>query len=268
MFYYTQKGQNVTYYVAAINPMFHTTAVLVEKNGKGLLVDTQFSKEDSTALIALAKENGINIETVYISYSDPDYYFGLAHILDTFPKAKAYATAGTLARIRKTYEGKFAFWGPILKENAPDRIVIPEEISGAIQFEGETFQIFGSDPDRQVLFHAGDKVVLGGNTFVTDLHLFMADTKTLASKEQWIADLEEVKTLQPAVIIPAHFKNFVFTPDALDFTENYIKHFIEASKESQSSTQLIEKLRALYPGLDESNLEMSAKVETGEMEWN
>lgn len=158
MTFYTRKGKHVTYYAAPLNAMFHTTAVLIEKNGKGLLVDTQFSKSDAETLVAFAKENHIDIETIYISYSDPDYYFGLAHILDAFPKAKAYATAGTLARIQKTYEGKWQFWGPILGDNAPDRIVIPREISTSLSLEGETFQIFGSDETRQVLYNANDRL--------------------------------------------------------------------------------------------------------------
>lgn len=267
MTFYKHKGKNVTYHAAPLNAMFHTTAVLIEKNGKGLLVDTQFSKSDASALVTFAKENHIAIETIYISYSDPDYYFGLSHILDAFPKAKAYATAGTLARIKKTQEEKLQFWGPILGDNAPERIVIPEEISAALSLEGETFQIFGSDTTRQVLYNANDRLILGGNTFVTDMHLFMADTKTTASMEQWIKDLEEIKALSPEVIIPAHFKTFIFSPEALTFMETYIKNFLSVTGKYHTSTAIIKALQALYPGLDESNLEMSAKVAAGEMEW-
>ncbi|MDO5741920.1 MAG: hypothetical protein Q4Q13_03115 [Vagococcus sp.] len=49
-------GETFTYHVMKPDEVFGATAVLVEKNGKGLLVDTQFSKENANAIVSYIKE--------------------------------------------------------------------------------------------------------------------------------------------------------------------------------------------------------------------
>lgn len=50
------KGETFTYHVMKPDEVFGAIAVLVEKNGKGLLVDTQFSKENANAIVSYIKE--------------------------------------------------------------------------------------------------------------------------------------------------------------------------------------------------------------------
>lgn len=90
--------------------VFGATAVLVEKNGKGLLVDTQFSNEHAEDIVTYIKEQQITLNTLYISYSDLDFYFGTAVMKEAFPDAKVLATASTVKRIKETNEAKQAVW--------------------------------------------------------------------------------------------------------------------------------------------------------------
>ncbi|WP_063654155.1 hypothetical protein [Candidatus Arsenophonus triatominarum] len=66
------------------------------------------------------------LTTIYISHSDPDYYFALEVITNAFPNAKVLATAETVKAIKATKDGKLADWGPILKEQAPTKIIVPD----------------------------------------------------------------------------------------------------------------------------------------------
>jgi glyoxylase-like metal-dependent hydrolase (beta-lactamase superfamily II) len=80
------------------------------------------------ALAEAIKANGKKLTTVYISQSDPDYYFSLAPIKAAFPAAKVIAASATLAAIKGDVEKKLATWGPQLKENGPQAmadIVMP-----------------------------------------------------------------------------------------------------------------------------------------------
>ncbi|HDV0843977.1 TPA: MBL fold hydrolase, partial [Enterococcus faecalis] len=126
------QGIDATYLIMNPDPVFGSTATIIEKNGKGLLVDTQFSKKDADKIVQLVKSNNIDIETIYISYSDPDYYFGTNQIKKSFPKANVVATASTISRIKDTYKSKLSVWADTLKENAPDKIIIPNEIKESI----------------------------------------------------------------------------------------------------------------------------------------
>ncbi|MCZ0856344.1 hypothetical protein OCL90_14365, partial [Enterococcus faecalis] len=71
-----------------------STATIIENNGRGLLVDTQFSKEDADRIVQLVKSNNIDIETIYISYSDPDYYFGTDQIERSLPTTSHHLWMG------------------------------------------------------------------------------------------------------------------------------------------------------------------------------
>ena len=268
MIYKEVKGQNVTYYIMNPDPVFGATATLVEKDGKGLLVDTQFSKTDADKIVQVAKEKKIEIEKVYISYSDPDYYFGAQQVKEAFPKAKIFATANTIERIKNTYENKQSVWADTLKNDAPDKIIIPEEISDKIQLGETTFTIFGNDLSKQTLYSKEDQLLLGGILVSTDGHLFMADTKTIESQEQWIKDLNELSDLEPKTVIPGHFgEGNDFSEKNIEFTSHYIEKFIEVEKESKNSEEIIEKMKKAYPDFPEGSLEMSAKVVTGEQPW-
>lgn len=168
--------------------VFGATAVLVEKNGKGLLVDTQFSKEHAEDIVAYIKEKQITLDTLYISYSDPDFYFGTAVMKEAFSDAKVLATASTIKRIKETNEAKQAVWQETLQDNAPDRILLPELAPSALTIDSDMLHIVGSDEEKQTLYQPTDKILLGGILTAADSHLFMADTKTRESQEQWLKD--------------------------------------------------------------------------------
>ena len=97
-------------------------------------------------------------------------------------------------------------WADTLKDGAPDEIVIPEVVEDAIVLEDTTFTIFGDDLEKQTLYNEADDLFLGGILVSTGSHLFMADTKTVESQQQWVKDLEQLEQANPKVVIPAILK--------------------------------------------------------------
>lgn len=266
--YKETKGKNVTYYTMKPDPIFGATATLIEKDGKGLLVDTQFSTDDADKIIQVAKDKKMTIEFIYLSYSDPDYYFGTQRIKEAFPNAKVMATESNVKRIEDTNQAKLAVWAETLQDKAPESIIIPEVVQDSFELAGEKFEIYGTDAVKQTLYNETDELLLGGILVSTDSHLFMADTKTIASQEQWITDLDELARLQAKTVIPGHFADGnEFAPDNIEFTKNYLRAFIEVETNSQTSGEIIEKMQQAYPNLPMGSLEMSAKVVTGEQPW-
>lgn len=262
-------GKDVTYHVVNPDPIFNARPVLITKNGKGFLVDTQFSKADGDNLVALARAKGIDITTIYISFSDPDFYFGLDQVVKAFPKAKVLATPATIARIRASYPTKLEVWKDTLKENTPDSMVLPEALQGnTINFEGDVFEVVGSDTKRPTLFNAKDKVLLGGPLVNGPEHLFMADAKTLPNMQKWVDALEELKSFHPAFVLPAHSAEVKdFDPSNIQRNIDYIRAFMDVAKHAKTSEEIMKAMRAKFPNLADGSLEMSAQVVSGEMDW-
>ncbi len=93
----------------------------------------------------MIKATGKKLTIIYISHGDPDYYFGLNVIKAAFPKAQILSSPTTHAYISKTMEPKLKHWGPILKNNAPSEIIVPEVLEGdTLSVDGNTIKIIGT----------------------------------------------------------------------------------------------------------------------------
>ncbi|MFK3647650.1 MBL fold metallo-hydrolase [Lysobacter enzymogenes] len=253
--------------------IFAVSSVLVEGEKDAVLIDAQFSAEQARNLAERIKASGKRLTTIYISHGDPDYYFGLDTLQAAFPQARIVATPQTIAHIEATKDDKLKVWGPQLGENAPKRIVLPQPLQGdTLSLEGQELKIVGLDgptPDRSFVWIPSIKAVVGGIPVLAGEHVWMADTQTPKSHEDWLATLERIKSLQPATVVPGHFAaGAPMDLRAVDFTAGYLRAFDEETAKAKDSAGLIAAMKQRYPGLGgESSLELSAKVAKGEMAW-
>ena len=260
--------------VEVFNPgeaaIFPVASVLVSGTKDAVLIDAQFSRGEALKLVEQIRASGKRLTTVYVSHGDPDFYFGLDVIHAAFPEAKIVATSYTVAAIEKKKDAKVAFWGPILKDNAPHSIIVPQVLQGdRIELEGETLQITGPQPERSYVWIPSIKTVAGGVVVFNDLHVWTADTQTAASRQQWLATLDGIAALQPATVVPGHYKvGSALTPASIGFTRDYLVKFEAETAAAANSAALIERMQLLYPqaGL-KAALDTSAKVAKGEMKW-
>jgi len=253
--------------------IFPVASVLVKGKHDAVLIDAQFSRGEALKLVEKIRASGKHLTTVYISHGDPDFYFGLDVIKAAFPDARIVASPGTVAAMHKKAAAKVAYWGPILKENAPQAIVMPEPLAGNdITLEGEKLSIVGLDgatPDRTFVWIPSIKAVAGGVVLFSGLHVWVADTQTEASRREWLATLDRIAALKPVTVVPGHFQPGVaFTPDSIGYTADYLRRFDAETPKAAGSEALIAAMKAAYPAAGlESALQISAKVAKGEMKW-
>lgn len=253
--------------------MFPVSSVLITGPKEAILVDAQFQRNDAQSVVELIKKSGKTLTTIYISHGDPDYYFGLDVITAAYPNAKVVSTANTQAYIKASMEPKKAYWGPILKENAPQTLVVPEVLQGdTLMIDGEKVQIVGidgHDPKHTFVWIPSSKTMLGGVVVFNNMHVFLADTQTPESRQKWYKTLDTIEKLQPETVIAGHMLgDKPMTLDAVNFTRNYIKDFEAAAESSSNSGELIAKMKTKYPTIGgDSILGLSAKVIMGEMKW-
>jgi glyoxylase-like metal-dependent hydrolase (beta-lactamase superfamily II) len=244
--------------------IFPVASVLVSGDRDAVLIDAQFSRGEAVRLVEKIKASGKHLTTIYISWDDPDYYFGLDVIHAAFPDAKIVALPHVIAGIKAKKDAKVAYWGPILKENAPKEVIVPQPLKGNLSLEGQKLDI-----TADYVWIPSIKAVVGGVAVFNGLHVWTADSQTPAARKQWLSTLDRIAALKPVTVVPGHFApGLPLAPDSIGYTRDYLVKFEAETAKAANSGALIARMKQLYPNAGlESALDISAKVAKGEMKW-
>ncbi|MGE8532790.1 MAG: Vmh family MBL fold metallo-hydrolase [Acinetobacter guillouiae] len=250
--------------------IFPVTSTLISGEKDAVLVDAQFSVNDAKNLVKIIQDSGKNLKYIVITAGDPDFYFGLEPLVQAFPDAKVIATPEVVKHIEATKEGKFAYWGPILKNGAPSQVIVPSASEDkTIVLEGEKIEIKSPGKYASYLWVPSNRTILGGVGLSSGIHLWTADAQTEKERNEWRKTLKQINRLNPRAVIPGHYIGDIPTgTQAIDFTYQYLVDVDQVLKDHKDSVSVIAALKEKYPNLaEESSLELSSKVLTGEMEW-
>jgi glyoxylase-like metal-dependent hydrolase (beta-lactamase superfamily II) len=272
----TVVGSNLRWKHFAAGPNgFFRAPVLLMGSKEALLIDAGFTFSDGRALAEAIKATGIRLTTIYISHSDPDYYFSLRPVHEAFPDAKVLASPDTLAAIKDTVEKKLATWGPQLNENGPRTvadIVLPEGFDGpSLSVEREEIEIVAAEglANRRYLHVPSLNAVFGGVLIVSGVHVWVADTPTKKDRAAWISNLDRIAASKPAIVVAGHLTPETKTDlSAVEHTKRYLLAFDEELAKARDAAALKTAMEARFPGLGMSvALDVGCKVATGEMNW-
>lgn len=270
------QAKGVALEVQAYNPgsqsVFPVSASLISGPKEVVLVDAQFQRNDAQALVEQIKRSGKALKLVFITRADPDYYFGLDTIQAAFPHVAIVAAPQTVGAIEKQMQGKLAYWGPILKDNAPQKLVLPTA------WKAEHFTVDGQRVDIKGYAEQGApgylwvpsiKVVLGGVAVSSGIHLWMADAQTPSARAAWVRNLDAITQLRPTKVVPGHYLGDVPEGvEAVRFSKSYIQNFEKQSAKAENAAALVQAMQSEYPALaGTESLNLSAKVFKGEMKW-
>ncbi|MDD1977996.1 MBL fold metallo-hydrolase [Pseudomonas tussilaginis] len=253
--------------------LFPVSSVIVSGQHDAILVDAQFGKAQAEQVLNKLRASGKRLTTIYISHGDPDYYFGLQTLTEAYPQAKVVASAATVAHIKQTMAAKLAYWGPQMGADKPAQLVVPQVLSGnQLKLEGQSLEVLGLDgpqPDRSFVWIPSIKAVVGGVVVANNLHVWMADTQTAQSHQDWLATLNRIEQLKPQVVVPGHYLGQPGESlEVVRFSADYIRAFDEETAKADNAAELIAVMKKRYPNLgEESSLALSAKVAKGEMKW-
>ena len=254
---------------------FFRAPVLVSGPSEAVLVDGGFTYPDGRALAEAIKAQGKPLRTIYISQSDPDYYFSLKPIRDAYPDARVLAASATLAAIKGNVEKKLATWGPQLKDNGPQAladIILPEAFDGtSLTVDGERIDIVSADglADRRYLHVPSLDAVIGGVLIFSGVHVWTADTPAPAQRAAWIANLDKIAARKPSIVVPGHMAPGAATDlSAVTFTRTYLLAFEEELARAADAASLKVAMDRRFPGLGMTvALDIGSKVAKGEMKW-
>ena len=261
-------------HLAVYNPqeqgVFPVSSTLVSGAHEAILFDAQFSPKDGEKLVQMIKDSGKTLTQIVITSGDPDFYFGLEPIVKAYPQVKIVASALVVEHIEATKAAKLEYWGPKMPGGAPAQLYVPQVThQTTFNVDGERIELRHADDKSAYVWIPANRAVLGGTAIASGIHVWTADTQTPASREQWRSVLKEIQQLKPKVVIPGHYIGARPAGDqAVTFTLDYLQTFEKALQQHKGSTAVIQAMKTAYPKLpDESSLELSAKVNTGEMKW-
>lgn len=263
---------NVKVFNPGADAIFSVTSTLVYGDHDAMLVDAQFQKTYAKKIVEMVKASGKNLKYVFISHSDPDYYFGLDEIKKAFPRAQVLSTAQTAYIISASKDGKLAVWKENLGSDAPGKLYVPDAVtSDKLILDGQEIEIRQNknDTGRSYLWIPSLKTVLGGIPVSTDGHLWMADAPTVQSIDRWIDCIDDMQSLKPEKVIPGHYITNDMSPSTLDFVKKYLVDYRSAAASHKHSAGIVSDMEKKYPDLSgRESLEFGAKVFAGEVQWH
>lgn len=265
-------GLKIKVYNPGSKAIFPITSTIIYGDKDAMLIDAQFQKQYAEELVKEIKATGKTLKTVFISHSDPDFYFGLDVIRKVFPNVKIISTAQTAYLISASKDDKLEVWKPQLEEDAPSEIIVPEAVNEIPDLEGNKIEIRqdAGDPSHSFVWIPSLKTIAGGISVSVDSHIWMADMQNMRAVDQWIAQIDAMKALKPRQVVPSHFAKLSLSPQSLDFMETYLENYQEAvSKNRTSSAGVVDFMIKKYPDLPgKGELEMGTKIFFREMNWD
>lgn len=268
------NGLTWTHFPAGENGFFRAP-VLIQGETEAVLIDGGFTVPDGRALAEKIKATGKTLTTIYISQSDPDFYFSLRPITEAFPKARVIAASATVAAINANVAKKVETWGPQLGENGPasvDDVIIPAaDDSTTLTVDGHKIEVLPAEglANRRYLWVEDLQAVFGGVMIFSGTHVWTADTPSKEQRTAWVANLDAIIDRNPQVVIPGHMTlDAPMGLEAVEFTKGYLLALEDELEKANGSEDLIAAMTARYPdlGMDVA-LNVGAKVLTGEMKW-
>jgi len=253
---------------------FLRSPVLLYGAKDAILIDGGFTLSNGRAIVADIQALGKNLTTVYVSVSDPDFYFSLEVFKQAFPSAKIQAAKATIDGINANVHKKLQVWGPKLGDNGPTEksVVIPEPFDEpSLELEGHKIDIvhIHGMHNRRYVWVPSLKAVVGGVLLFAGLHVWTADTPTVEDRAAWLKALDSIEARNPKVVVAGHVApGSACDVSAVHHTRHYLQAFDEEVVKSKDGAALIEAMKKRYPnaGLAVA-LDIGAKVVKGEMKW-
>lgn len=253
---------------------FHVNSTLVFGEKDAMVIDAGFTRADALRIAANVLDSGKRLTTIYVSQADPDYYFGVEYLKDIFPQADVVSTPAVLQKLAPKMAGKLAFWGPRMGANAPRQPVLPRALEGnTLTLEGQTIEIRGTEgllAHRPYAWIPSIQAIVGNIGVFGNMHVWTADTQTAGERAAWVAQLDEMAALKPALVVPSHMRaGTTLDASAITFTKDYLLTFEKQLAATANSAALIGAMKQAYPQVTDGamSLDIGAKVNQGEMKW-
>jgi len=230
------------------------SATLIKGERDAVLVDTFLTIGQSQTLLDWVVASGKNLTAIYVTHGHGDHFFGLAPLLERFPRAKAVATPDVVEAMHTQLSPAWIdnFWRRLFPGEIPDHLPVAEPLPGnGLELEGH--RLVAVDTGRTDTAHStclhvpSIDLIVGGDAVYNGIHPYLGETDT-QSRLEWIAALDRLEALKPKAVIAGHkAPENDDDPRIIGETRQYLRDFNRLDAATADARQLYDAMLELYP---------------------
>jgi glyoxylase-like metal-dependent hydrolase (beta-lactamase superfamily II) len=230
------------------------SSTLIYGERDAVLVDTFLTTEQSQTLLDWVVASGKNLTAIYVTHGHGDHFFGLASLLERFPRAKAVATP----EIVKAMQGHLSpawidnFWRRLFPGEIPDRLLVAEPLeNNELELEGHKLVAVNAgrtDTAHSTCLHVPSiGLIVGGDAVYNGIHPYLGETDT-QSRLEWISTLDKLEALKPKAVVAGHkVPENDDDPRIIAETRQYLRDFNHLNAATTTARELYDAMLEIYP---------------------
>ncbi len=230
------------------------SSTLIYGERDAILVDTFLTTEQSQTLLDWVVASGKNLTAIYVTHGHGDHFFGLASLLERFPRARAVATPEVVKAMHEHLSPAWIenFWRRLFPGEIPESLLIAEPLEdNDLELEGH--KLVAVNTGRTDTAHStclqvpSIGLIVGGDAVYNGIHPYLGETDT-QSRLEWISTLDKLEALKPNAVVAGHkVPENDDDPRIIAETRQYLRDFNRLNAATVNARQLYDAMLELYP---------------------
>jgi glyoxylase-like metal-dependent hydrolase (beta-lactamase superfamily II) len=229
-----------------------SSATLIYGDRDAILADTLITYDQVDALADWIEAKGRRLSRIYITHGHGDHWLGLARLIDRFPGAIGLATAEVLAQAADP--AMAGYWEALFPGEIPvaGEKVLPQLLTAdALDLEGNELRVLRigqADTAHSTVLHVPSlAAVVTGDLAYNQVHMMTAETGE-PERAKWIANLDAVAGLKPAVVVAGHKQvDNGNDPKIIAESQQYLRDFTRIAAEETTTASIVARMTERYP---------------------
>ena len=230
------------------------SSTLIHGERDAVLVDTFLTIEQSQTLQNWVVASGKNLTAIYVTHGHGDHFFGLASLLERFPRAVAVATPEIVNAMREQLSPAWIddFWRRRFPGEIPDRLLVAEPLERSeLELEGHKLVVVNAgrtDTANSTCLHVPSiGLIVGGDAVYNGIHPYLSETDT-RSRFEWISTLDKLEALKPKAVVAGHkLPENDDDPRIIAETRQYLRDFNRLNAATTTARELYDAMLEIYP---------------------